>query len=119
MTNILYRIFFVAFTLISLSFNYINPHFSLALNRTNSTVITNPITQLIPKSKLAISFLEIAQIPDSGKGKQKAARLNFITQANDGSGRLFVNDMRGKLYVINNKVATVYLDLKKTRGKAF
>ncbi|NES70130.1 MAG: PQQ-dependent sugar dehydrogenase, partial [Okeania sp. SIO2D1] len=37
----------------------------------------------------------------------------FLTHAGDGSGRLFVNDMRGNLYIIVNGTATVYLNLRK------
>lgn len=81
--------------------------------------ITNPIPEPILKSNLAISLQEIVKIPDSGVGNSKAARLNFLTHAGDGSGRLFVNDMRGKLYVINNRQVTVYLDLKERIIKGF
>ena len=75
--------------------------------------ITNPIVEPIRKSELAVSLEEIVQIPNSGTDQEKAARLNLLTHAGDGSGRLFVNDMRGKLYVVVDGVATVYLNMKQ------
>lgn len=38
--------------------------------------------------------------------------MNFLTHAGDGSGRLFVNDMRGKLYVIIDDKASLYMNFK-------
>jgi hypothetical protein len=39
------------------------------------------------------------------------ARINFLREAPDGSGRLFVNDLRGALYVIDGDAPSTYLDL--------
>jgi sugar lactone lactonase YvrE len=75
--------------------------------------ITDPIVQPIEKSALSVALKEIAQIPNSGTDREKAARLNILTHAGDGSKRLFVNDMRGNLYVIVDGTATVYLNLKR------
>lgn len=81
----------------------------------------NPIPELIEQSKLSVGLEEVVKIPDSGseKDENKAARLNLLSPPNDGSGRLFVNDMRGKLYVIVDRTATVYMDVKKLVGKGF
>lgn len=81
----------------------------------------NPIPELIEKSKLSVGSEEVVKIPDSGsdKDENKAARLNRLIPPGDGSGRLFVNDMRGKLYVIINRNATVYMDVKSLVGKGF
>jgi glucose/arabinose dehydrogenase len=75
--------------------------------------ITAPIPEPIQKSELSVGLKEIVQIPNSGTERGQAARLNFLAHAGDGSGRLFVNDMRGNLYVIINGTATVYLNVKK------
>ncbi len=75
--------------------------------------IITPIPEPIKKSEFSVGFDEIVQIPNSGTDIQKAARLNLLTHAGDGSGRLFVNDMRGKLYVIVDGTATVYMNLKQ------
>ena len=86
----------------------------LSVSSISSAQITAPIPEPIKKSELSVGLEEVIQIPQSGTGRRnKAARLNFLTHAGDGSGRLFVNDMRGKLYVIVDGSATVYLDLKK------
>lgn len=81
----------------------------------------NPIPSVIEKSKLSVGLEEVVKLPDSGndKDENKAARLNLLIPPGDGSGRLFVNDMRGKLYVIINRVATVYMDVKSLVGKGF
>ena len=85
----------------------------LIIAEISSAQITNPIPKAIPKSELAVGLEEVAQIPSSGTNREKAARLNLLTHAGDGSGRLFVNDMRGKLYVIVNGAATVYMNLRQ------
>ena len=85
---------------------------SLVFSNISHARITNPIPEKIEKSKLIIGVEEIAQIPGSGTGRNKVARLNFLTNAGDGSGRLFVNDMRGKLYVINNGKVYLYMNFK-------
>ncbi|MFY7804444.1 MAG: PQQ-dependent sugar dehydrogenase [Limnoraphis robusta] len=84
-------------------------------------ITQNPIPEPIEKSKLSIGLEEVVKIPDSGsdKNKNKAARLNLLLSPGDGSGRLFVNDMRGKLYVIVDRTATVYMDVKSLVGQGF
>lgn len=87
----------------------------LVFSSISSAQITDPIPQQIEKSTLSVGLQEIVQIPVSGTGRKgdEVARLNFLTHAGDGSGRLFVNDMRGKLYVIINGKASEYMNLKK------
>jgi glucose/arabinose dehydrogenase len=94
----------------------------LAFASISSAQITkNPIPELVEKSKLSVGLEEVVKIPDSGsdKDENKAARLNLLIPPGDGSGRLFVNDMRGKLYVIVDRTATVYMDVKSLVGKGF
>ncbi|OUL37276.1 sugar dehydrogenase [Nostoc sp. T09] len=98
-----YILFCVCFCLISI----------VALSNISSAQITDPIPEKVEKSKLSVGLKEVVQIPISGTGANRVARLNFLTHAGDGSGRLFVNDMRGKLYVINNRRVTVYADFKR------
>ena len=85
----------------------------LIITKISSAQITTPIPKPIEKSKLSVSLSEIVQIPNSGTDRVRAARLNLITHVGDGSGRLFVNDMRGKLYVIVDGAATEYMNLKQ------
>ncbi|NEO40040.1 MAG: PQQ-dependent sugar dehydrogenase [Moorea sp. SIOASIH] len=84
-----------------------------AVTRISYAQITDPIPEPIKKSELSVGLEEVVQIPNSGTGRKKAARLNLLTHAGDGTRRLFVNDMRGKLYVIVDGTATVYMNLKK------
>ncbi|MDP8964920.1 MAG: PQQ-dependent sugar dehydrogenase [Cyanobacteriota bacterium] len=87
----------------------------------SAQIAKNPIPELIEKSKLSVGLEEVVKIPDSGsdKDENKAARLNLLIPPGDGSGRLFVNDMRGKLYVISDRTTTVYMDVKSLVGKGF
>ncbi len=86
---------------------------------TSAQITKNPIPEPIEKSKLSVGLEEIVKIPDSGKEDAKSARLNLLIPPGDGSGRLFVNDMRGKLYVIIDKTANVYMDVKRLLGRGF
>ena len=83
------------------------------LTKNSLAQITDPIPKAVEKSELSVRLQEVVQIPHSGTGRKKAARLNLLAHAGDGSGRLFVNDMRGQLYVIVDGTATVYMNLKK------
>ena len=84
---------------------------SLVFSGFSDAQITNPIPKEIEKSKLAVGLQEVVQIPTSGTMRD-VARLNFLSHAGDGSKRLFVNDMRGKFYVISNNQASLYMDFK-------
>ena len=93
--------------------------FSLFSSISLAQIAVNPIPASIEKSKLSVGFEEIVKIPDSGGQENPSARLNLLTHAGDGSRRLFVNDMRGKLYVIIDSKATVYMDVKRLVGRGF
>ncbi len=102
-----------------LDFKYLIPQVFLIIFTTtkiSQAQISDPIPEPIEKSELSVGVEEVVKIPNSGTGKKKAARLNLLTHSGDGSGRLFVNDMRGKLYVIVDGTATVYMDLKQLIG---
>jgi len=47
--------------------------------------------------------------------------INFLFRAGDGSGRLFVNDMRSKIYIIRNGkvLPTPFLDIAAVRTSHF
>ncbi|WP_414581919.1 PQQ-dependent sugar dehydrogenase [Scytonema sp. PCC 10023] len=91
----------------------------MAFSSISYAQIKDPISEKIEKSKLSVGLKEVVQIPLSGIGRERVARLNMLTHAVDGSGRLFVNDMRGKLYVIINDKASVYMDLKRLLCSGF
>src|SRR5919199_3763291 len=86
----------------------------------SAQITNNPIPESIEKSKISVGLEEVVQIPDSGSGEDKRfARLNLLIPCSDGSRRLFVNDMRGKLYVIIDHTASIYMDLKDLVGAGF
>ncbi|MDY6938593.1 MAG: PQQ-dependent sugar dehydrogenase [Cyanobacteriota bacterium] len=84
-----------------------------------AAITENPIAQPVPQSRLSVGLEDIAQIPDSGRGNNAAARLNLLADPGDGSGRLFVNDTRGKLYTITDGTVSEYLDLASLVGSDF
>jgi len=55
----------------------------------------------IAKGGIAVTIASFVTVPAS-QGSPPLARLNLLTHAGDGSGRMFVNDMRGKIWVIQN-----------------
>jgi glucose/arabinose dehydrogenase len=55
----------------------------------------------VAASSLTVELRDFVRIPASASS-QPLARINFLFHAGDGSGRLFVSDMRGKIYVIRN-----------------
>lgn len=55
-------------------------------------------------------IVDVVQLPATQAG-QPRARLNVLREAPDGSGRLFVNDLRGPLHVVDGGVPSLYLDL--------
>jgi hypothetical protein len=81
---------------------------------------TNPLVPRVAQSNLAIDLIEFARIPASDKSPP-LARINFLFHAGDGSGRLFVNDMRGKIYVIRNGtiLSNPFLDVGAARSPYF
>ncbi|HEY2204528.1 MAG TPA: PQQ-dependent sugar dehydrogenase [Pseudonocardia sp.] len=76
---------------------------------------------------LGLTLTPFAQIPrsttnppvDAGDNLDRWARINYLGEIPDGSGRLFVPDLNGKLYVLRNGKPQVYLDVAKQVGPAF
>ncbi len=77
--------------------------------------LVNPLTTPIAKSGLSVNLEDFIQMPSSSSSAP-LARINIMKPAGDGSGRLFVNDLRGKLYLIKNGVVSTYLDLAAERS---
>lgn len=81
----------------------------------------DPIDDPLPRlyhDGAAVQFQIIATVPASTDAPYSPygnprTRLNFLDHAPDGSGRLFVNDLRGQLYTIQpeNGTVTLYLDI--------
>lgn len=71
--------------------------------------ISDPIPAAITMSGLDVRLEHVATIPPTGSSP--LTRINGATHAGDGSGRLFVPDLRGEIFVVDGGTATVYLDV--------
>lgn len=92
---------------------------TLSFANISSAQIKDPIPNKIEKSQLSVGIKEVVEIPILGTGGNQIPQVNMLTHAGDGSGRLFVNDMRGKLYVIIDGKASLYMDFKRLVGSGF
>jgi hypothetical protein len=54
-------------------------------------------------------IVDVVQLPATSGGTPRT-RINVLAEVPDGSGRLFVNDLRGPLYVVDGTTVTTYLD---------
>ncbi len=77
--------------------------------------LVNPLPDPIVKSGLSVNLQDFVTVPSSATSAPKA-RINMLKSAGDGTGRLFVNDLRGKLHVIRNGAITTYLDIAAERS---
>jgi hypothetical protein len=62
----------------------------------------------------AVVIEDVVQLPFSSASPPHA-RLNVLSEAPDGSGRLFVNDLNGPLHIIDGASVHTYLDLRTLR----
>jgi len=84
------------------------------------TPITDPITAEIEPSSLGLVLEEYAQLPASvpngtvtdGRIGSRFNRINYVGEVPDGSGRMYVPDLNGSLYLLRDGVPGVYLDVK-------
>lgn len=59
-------------------------------------------------------LVDVVQLPASANSAT-VARINMLKEAPDGSGRLFINDLRGEFYSLTNGTLELYLDLAALR----
>ncbi|HYG93167.1 MAG TPA: PQQ-dependent sugar dehydrogenase [Nocardioides sp.] len=84
------------------------------------TPITDPIPTQIEPSTLGLVLEEYAQLPESepngpwtdGRIGDRHNRINYIGEVPDGSGRMYVPDLNGSLYLLEDGQHTEYLDVK-------
>jgi hypothetical protein len=69
---------------------------------------------------ISVIVRDVLLVPPSSK-ERPLARINNLIHAGDGSGRLFVNDMNGKIYVIKDEklLPEPLLDMEVARRGAF
>ncbi|GAB1855645.1 hypothetical protein MHTCC0001_04790 [Flavobacteriaceae bacterium MHTCC 0001] len=78
-------------------------------NLSNSP-LDDPIPESISKNGIGVVLEEFVTIPASD-ANAPFARINFLGHANDSSGRVFVNDLRNSLYIIQNQTVSEYLNV--------
>jgi hypothetical protein len=93
----------------------------LAAGTAQTQITANPIPEPIVKKGLAVEIRDVVRLPQS-RGKIPAdqdtnpagyARVSYVRHAPDG--RLFANDSRGYLYIINgNNPPQLYANLAET-----
>jgi glucose/arabinose dehydrogenase len=77
------------------------------------SALTDPIPERIPLSNLVAQVQLVTQVPaSSDSGKLPLARITKL-DFQPGTGKIFVVDLRGKLYQIDHSTATVYMDISK------
>ena len=59
---------------------------------------------------VAVELRDVVQLPASA-GSPPLARVGILREVPDGSGRLFANDLRGRLHVIQDSTVATYMDL--------
>lgn len=71
--------------------------------------ISDPIPATVEKGDLVMEIEEWLRAPATSTGSTRA-RLSVMKPAYDGSGRIFINDLRGPMYVIADDAMTEYVD---------
>jgi glucose/arabinose dehydrogenase/mono/diheme cytochrome c family protein len=93
---------------------FLNTHNERKINDT-TTGIKDPIPEKIKLSNLVVKLQLVTQIPASSDGNKKP--LARITQLDyqPGTGKIFIIDLRGELYTLENNHAIVYMDIAKLK----
>src|SRR5918992_5332840 len=88
--------------------------------------IHDPIPEDPKPSGVGIVLEEFTQFPQStptppptDQRLNRRARINYLGELPDGSGRLYVPDLNGKLYFVKNGTPQPYLDVGATFAPAF
>jgi len=89
--------------------------------------ILDPIPEQPIQSGLGLQLTEFTRLPQSNTypGPPSDARLvrwnriNYLGEVPDGSGRMYVPDLNGKLYMIEDGTPREYLDVGATFAPAF
>jgi hypothetical protein len=88
--------------------------------------ILDPIPEKPVSSGLALTLDELVTMPKSDTNPpttdrrlQRYARINYIGEVPDGSGRMYVPDLNGKMYLLKSGVPKEYLDVGAVAGADF
>jgi glucose/arabinose dehydrogenase len=92
----------------------------------NGEPIADPIPEQPIASGIGLRLEEFAQLPQSeptppptDQRLVRRNRINYLGEIPDGSGRLYVPDLNGKLYTIEDGTTTAYLDVGAAFAPAF
>ena len=77
---------------------------------TASAQLSDPIPGSIAKGDLSYELEDWLTLPASSSGSTRA-RLSVMKPAYDGSGRIFINDLRGAFYVIVDDTVKLFANL--------
>ena len=83
--------------------------------------LSDPIPEKIQPSGLVLAAEEFVRVPrtsdssEDGQTNAAYARIQFLTPLGDGTGRLALNDLRGPLYLTDERGAdpVVFLDMRE------
>ncbi|KAB1934494.1 hypothetical protein F8271_23310 [Micromonospora sp. ALFpr18c] len=88
--------------------------------------VYDPIPEMPVQSRLGLVLSEYASFPQSyptpaptDQRLMRTARINTVMELPDGSGRRAVPDLNGNLYLVENGVPHVYLDVAATFAPRF
>jgi len=95
---------------------FINTHKETLTDKIeNEHKLTDPIPEKIGMSGLVADISPVTKFPStSADNKPPLSRITKLG-FEPGSGKRFVNDLRGKLYVLVNNTPQVYLDIVKLK----
>ncbi|MCZ6672678.1 MAG: hypothetical protein O7C75_07040, partial [Verrucomicrobia bacterium] len=71
----------------------------------------NPIPEPIEQGDLTLHLELFVTMPQTSEGVPKA-RINSLKPAVDGSDRVYVNDLRGQLYAVDEGEVRIYLNVR-------
>lgn len=78
-------------------------------SRKDPNALSDPITDPIVMTDIVVELKEFARIPASGEENPRTRITKLTNQPN--TDKLFVVDLRGKLYFLNGSKPEVYLDM--------
>lgn len=75
--------------------------------------IPDPIPEKISPATFTLILEDFIQLPPTSSAAPKA-RINILREVDDETGRLFVNDLNGLLYMISESDRKIYLNVRGT-----
>lgn len=73
--------------------------------------IANPIPEQIHPAGFTLELRDLIQLPSTSQTAPRA-RINLLREVDDGSGRLFINDLNGIMYSIKDGEWELYLHIR-------